>query len=78
MAESLRKKTGGADYTRPSQSRKSDRRPVSRHRRFWPKAFRGEMVPQDENDEPAEHLLSRIRAEWETVPKAKRKQGAMA
>jgi type I restriction enzyme, S subunit len=36
------------------------------------KAFRGELVPQDENDEPAEHLLARIRAERETVPKGKR------
>ena len=27
------------------------------------KAFRGELVPQDPNDEPAEYLLARIRAE---------------
>lgn len=27
------------------------------------KAFRGEFVPQDPNDEPAEQLLARIRAE---------------
>lgn len=27
------------------------------------KAFRGELVPQDPNDEPAEKLLERIRAE---------------
>jgi len=26
------------------------------------KAFRGELVPQDPNDEPAEKLLARIRA----------------
>lgn len=36
------------------------------------KAFRGELVPQDENDEPAELLLDRIRAEREKAPKAKR------
>ena len=36
------------------------------------KAFRGELVPQDENDEPAEHLLARIRAEREAAPKGKR------
>jgi type I restriction enzyme, S subunit len=36
------------------------------------KAFRGELVPQDENDEPAELLLARIRAERETAPKVKR------
>lgn len=40
------------------------------------KAFRGELVPQDENDEPAEHLLARIRAEREAAPKAKRGRGA--
>ncbi|MBB4143123.1 restriction endonuclease subunit S [Rhizobium rhizoryzae] len=39
------------------------------------KAFRGELVPQDENDEPAEHLLARIRAEREAAPKGKRKRG---
>jgi type I restriction enzyme S subunit len=36
------------------------------------KAFRGELVPQDENDEPAEHLLARIRAERAAAPKGKR------
>lgn len=39
------------------------------------KAFRGELVPQDEGDEPAEHLLACIRAERETAPKGKRGQG---
>lgn len=37
------------------------------------KAFRGELVPQDENDEPAELLLARIRAEREAAPKATRR-----
>lgn len=32
------------------------------------KAFRGELVPQDPNDEPAPVLLERIRAARETVP----------
>lgn len=36
------------------------------------KAFRGELVPQDENDEPAEKLLERIRAERKAAPKPKR------
>ncbi|WP_122519951.1 restriction endonuclease subunit S [Pannonibacter phragmitetus] len=36
------------------------------------KAFRGELVPQDENDEPAATLLARIRAEREAAPKVKR------
>lgn len=32
------------------------------------KAFRGELAPQDDSDEPAEHLLARIRAERQTTP----------
>ncbi|PCD69682.1 restriction endonuclease subunit S [Rhizobium phaseoli] len=40
------------------------------------KAFHGELVPQDENDEPAEHLLARIRAEREAAPKGKRGRGS--
>lgn len=42
------------------------------------KAFRGELVPQDENDEPAEHLLARIHANREAAPKGKRRRGAKA
>jgi len=42
------------------------------------KAFRGELVPQDENDEPADRLLARIRAEREAAPKTKRGRGAKA
>jgi type I restriction enzyme S subunit len=42
------------------------------------KAFRGELVPQDENDEPAEHLLARIRAEREAAPKGKRAKRTQA
>ena len=30
---------------------------------FQPKAFRGELVPQNPDDEPAEKLLQRIREE---------------
>lgn len=41
------------------------------------KAFRGELVPQDPNDEPAEQLFARIRAEREsqqaTKPKRKKR-----
>ncbi|MBN8969350.1 MAG: restriction endonuclease subunit S [Rhizobiales bacterium] len=36
------------------------------------KAFRGELVPQDDNDEPASVLLERIRAQRASAPKPKR------
>lgn len=36
------------------------------------KAFRGELVPQDPNDEPAGALLDRIRAQRAAAPKTKR------
>lgn len=38
------------------------------------KAFRGELVPQDPNDEPARVLLERIKAQRTAAPKAKRGQ----
>lgn len=40
------------------------------------KAFRGELVPQDPEDEPASVLLARIRAELGAAPKAKRTRRA--
>jgi type I restriction enzyme, S subunit len=36
------------------------------------KAFRGELVPQDPNDEPASVLLERIRAQRASAPQARR------
>ena len=39
------------------------------------KAFRGELVPQDPNDEPASVLLDRIQAQRAAAPKAKAKRG---
>jgi len=36
------------------------------------KAFRGELVPQDPNDEPAQDLLDRIRTERAAAPQTKR------
>jgi type I restriction enzyme, S subunit len=40
------------------------------------KAFRGELVPQDPNDEPASVLLERIRAQRNGQPSGKGKTGA--
>lgn len=42
------------------------------------KAFRGELVPQDPNDEPASALLERIRAQRAAAPKPKRGRKAAA
>jgi type I restriction enzyme S subunit len=42
------------------------------------KAFRGELVPQDPNDEPASVLLERIKAQRTVAPKAKRGRKASA
>jgi type I restriction enzyme S subunit len=39
------------------------------------KAFRGELVPQDPNDEPASVLLARIHAEWAAKPDKPKRVG---
>jgi len=43
------------------------------HRSILAKAFRGELVPQDPNDEPAAVLLERIRAERERTSTPKQR-----
>ena len=47
---------------------RAQRRSASLRRAVLERAFRGERVPQDPNDEPAEALLARIRAEREVAP----------
>lgn len=46
------------------------------NRAILAKAFRGELVSQDPNDEPASVLLERIRAEREAAAPAKKARGA--
>ena len=41
------------------------------------KAFRGELVPQDPNDEPASALLARIRLEVNSAEKPARRKTKM-
>jgi type I restriction enzyme S subunit len=45
---------------------------------FLAKAFRGEIVPQDPDDEPAEKLLERIRAARDEQPKIRRSRTTKA
>ncbi len=42
------------------------------------KAFRGELVPQDPNDEPAAELLKRIQAERTTLTPTRRQRNQSA
>ena len=42
------------------------------------KAFRGELAPQDPNDEPAAALLARIAAQRDHAPPAARGRGRVA
>jgi type I restriction enzyme, S subunit len=51
----------------------ASRRITDLDRTILAKAFRGELVPQDPNDEPASVLLDRIRAEREAQPASRRR-----
>jgi type I restriction enzyme S subunit len=42
------------------------------------KAFRGELVPQDSNDEPASALLDRIKRETQSTVRSRKKQSSRA
>ena len=50
-------------------SEKAQARTSSLDQSILAKAFRGELVPQDPNDEPASALLERTRAETEKSKK---------
>jgi len=47
---------------------RAQRRSASLRRAVLERACRGELVPQDPSDEPAERLLARIRAGREAMP----------
>jgi len=55
----------------------STKQTISLDQSILAKAFRGELVPQDPNDEPASVLLKRIKAEREATP-GKKKRGRKA
>ena len=55
---------------------RAQRRSASLRRAILERAFRGELVPQDPSDEPAETLLARIRAEREAGAPAPRRRTA--
>ena len=53
---------------------RAQRRSKSLRRAVLEGAFRGELVPQDPADEPADRLLARIRAERASAPPARRRR----
>ena len=53
-------------------------RSAALRRAILERAFRGELVPQDPDDEPASVLLERIRAERAAAPKPKRRKRVTA
>lgn len=72
-----RVKAGLAEIDRLTAEATAARRLLDRlDQALLAKAFRGELVPQDPNDEPASVLLDRIRAQRAAAPKAKRGRAA--
>ena len=56
----------------------AQKRSAALRRAILERAFRGELVPQDPNDEPASVLLERIRAERDAAPPARQARTARA
>jgi type I restriction enzyme S subunit len=54
----------------------ADKRSTALRRAILERAFRGELVPQDPDDEPASVLLERIRAGRAAGPPKRRKRRA--
>jgi type I restriction enzyme S subunit len=55
----------------------AQKRSASLRRAILERAFRGELVPQDPDDEPASVLLERIRAERAAAPRSPRRRATM-
>jgi type I restriction enzyme, S subunit len=55
----------------------AQKRSAALRRAILERAFRGELVPQDPDDEPASVLLERIRAERAAAPKPSRRRATM-
>ena len=72
---------GQCAHTHPDGSRCEQRRWIETHHirpvsAILAKAFRGELVPQDPDDEPASVLLARIHAQRAASPKRTRARQA--
>lgn len=66
----LFEKIGSIEHKYQQLKEKIDRLPQT----ILAQAFRGELVPQDPTDEPAEELLKKINSEQASKPPAKKKQ----
>jgi len=71
----IEERLGAIDALRAAIER-AQRRGAALRRSVLERAFRGELVPQDPSDEPAEALLARIRAERDAAKPAGRRKRA--